>query len=133
MVDPGAGKLDKMRQTVVAASKQCGRSRLMEVAEPVSWRDFVLRESARATIYVAHPSGENFDPRAAGTDRSCVFAIGPEGGFTDSEIELASGHGAKLVSLGPRILRIETAALALAALCALGCGDLEPERRTPGE
>jgi 16S rRNA (uracil1498-N3)-methyltransferase len=45
-----------------------------------------------------------------------VGAIGPEGGFSDEEIELAIAAGAKLVSLGPRVLRIETAALVLAAL-----------------
>jgi 16S rRNA (uracil1498-N3)-methyltransferase len=47
-----------------------------------------------------------------------VAAVGPEGGFTDSELDLAVQAGAKLVSLGPRILRIETAAVALAAMMA---------------
>ena len=47
------------------------------------------------------------------------LAVGPEGGFTEEELELALRHGWRAVSLGPRILRIETAAAALAVLAAL--------------
>jgi 16S rRNA (uracil1498-N3)-methyltransferase len=47
------------------------------------------------------------------------FAVGPEGGLTDSEIAEADAAGWQQVSLGSRILRVETAAIALAAACAL--------------
>jgi 16S rRNA (uracil1498-N3)-methyltransferase len=115
VVTPGAGKLDKMRRTIVEASKQCGRSRLMELESPVSWREFVTREIATGG-WVAHPSGEAVETVAHREAGPLVAAIGPEGGFTDGELELAVQAGAKLVSLGPRILRIETAAVALAAV-----------------
>jgi 16S rRNA (uracil1498-N3)-methyltransferase len=46
---------------------------------------------------------------------SRVAAVGPEGGFSDGEIELARQHGWRQVALGPRVLRVETAAIVLAA------------------
>jgi 16S rRNA (uracil1498-N3)-methyltransferase len=48
------------------------------------------------------------------------LAVGPEGGFTDDELSMAHQHGWRTVSLGPRILRVETAAIALAAWACLG-------------
>lgn len=49
-----------------------------------------------------------------------TLAVGPEGGFTPAEIEQARAHGWQVVKLGASILRIETAALALAALALMG-------------
>lgn len=115
IVEPGAGKLEKMRQTVVAASKQCGRSRLMEIDAPTSWRDFVDREFSAGDAFIAHPSGEALVAATVPPQRPVLLAIGPEGGLTEAEVAFACEHGGKLVSLGPRILRIETAALVMAA------------------
>jgi 16S rRNA (uracil1498-N3)-methyltransferase len=116
IVTPGGGKLAKMRRTIVEASKQCGRSRLMKLDAPVPWRDFVVREFAAAGGWVAHPSGDAIETATRSEGGPLVAAVGPEGGFTAGELELAVQAGAKLVSLGPRILRIETAAVALAAV-----------------
>jgi 16S rRNA (uracil1498-N3)-methyltransferase len=116
VVVPGEGKLEKMRRTIIETSKQCGRNRLMTLETPVVWPEFVTTLLGPAAGRVADPAGEPFEP--VGTDSSVprVAAAGPEGGFTAAELELAVVAGARLVSLGPRILRIETAALALAAL-----------------
>lgn len=121
VVVPGSGKLDKMRNTVIAASKQCGRSHLMPVETPQPWGEFLERECNGATLLVAHASGEPVDRsiNQADPDRPIVLAVGPEGGFTDDEIERAVRRGAQPVSLGPLTLRTETAALALAARFAL--------------
>jgi 16S rRNA (uracil1498-N3)-methyltransferase len=116
VVIPGAGKLDKMRRTIVEASKQCGRSRLMELETPVHWANFVARELASSAGWVAHPTGVPVDTGRRPAAGPIVAAVGPEGGFTAGELELAVGAGAILVSLGARILRTETAGLALAAL-----------------
>jgi len=115
VVVPGEGKLEKMRRTIVEASKQCGRTRLMELAPPLAWPDFVARELSAASGWVGHPSAAQFEFPVELPPGPVVAAVGPEGGFTDAELELAKKGGAKLVSLGPRLLRIETAALALAA------------------
>jgi 16S rRNA (uracil1498-N3)-methyltransferase len=116
VVLPGEGKLDKMRRTIVEASKQCGRARLMELAAPVAWPKFVATLLGPSRGWIAHPEGEQIAARRTISSARFVAAVGPEGGFSQAELELAIGAGATMISLGPRILRIETAALALAAL-----------------
>ena len=119
VVEPGSGKLEKMQQTVIAACKQCGRNRLMEIAPLQSLDEFLSAAGELCARLIAHPSGmscphvldESMPPRAE--PQSVVLAIGPEGGFTRAEIELAKSRGWHVVDLGPRILRVETAALAL--------------------
>jgi len=120
VVNPGEGKLDKMRRTIVEASKQCRRTRLMEFSAPLAWSDFVsrelrTRELSAMSAWVAHPSGAPLEFNNEPQPGQTVIAVGPEGGFTDAELDLAVHAGARLISLGPRVLRIETAALALAA------------------
>ena len=125
IVDPGAGKLSKVQQTIVEASKQCGRSRLMELGDTADWKSFVATEFTGRTAYIAHPSGDIFDFSSCAPNGPVVLAIGPEGGFTDEEVAIGCAAGAKLLSLGPRILRIETAAVAITTLFAIGCGSAD--------
>jgi 16S rRNA (uracil1498-N3)-methyltransferase len=119
-VDPRDSKLDKLRQTVIAACKQSGRNHLLELSPVTALADFVRGEFPHRTAFIAHPSLDTSPlPVGAATlndQPSTVFAIGPEGGFTNEEVALAVATGAKPISLGPLVLRIETAAIALAAL-----------------
>jgi 16S rRNA (uracil1498-N3)-methyltransferase len=117
VVDPGSGKLDRLRRGVIEACKQCGRNRLMEIKSPIAWGD-LLSEGTEAIGLVAHPGGasfENWPENSEGT--SVTLAIGPEGGFSEAEIDAAVVLGWTLVSLGATILRIETAGLA--GICRL--------------
>jgi len=135
--EPGDSARTRLARTVVAASKQCGRNRLMEIAEAVEWMEFAAQ--CRADIrLVAHPASaatEYFDSGSASAllphDSGCcrtplplnlqsevVAAVGPEGGFTDAEVAAATQAQWIRFDLGPRILRVETAAICLAALCA---------------
>lgn len=126
VVKPGAGKLDKMRQTAVAAAKQCGSRYLLQIEEAMSWSEFVDAQHENPSVYVAHPGGDSL-PGAlpeADADFPVVLVIGPEGGFTDGETAEAVQRGARLVSLGANLLRIETAAVAFAAFWRL-CGGNE--------
>jgi len=109
--------LAKLRRAVVEASKQCGRNRLMEVSEPTALADY-LRETKASHRWLGQPGGERLSKRASlANDASDVaIAIGPEGGFAPDEVALAVEQGWQLVDLGPRILRVETAALALVAV-----------------
>jgi 16S rRNA (uracil1498-N3)-methyltransferase len=116
IVNPGAGKLARLRRTIIEASKQCGRSRLMELADPIPWDDFLAGRSSSESFVIADPSGEPFGPSRAASGVDMVLAVGPEGGFTTDELVRAGERGAGLVSLGSTILRIETAAIALALL-----------------
>jgi len=120
IVDPRDSKLDKLRQTVIAACKQSGRNHLMEVSPVTAWSDFCQREFPNHSSFIAHPHpGASTISVSLVVDHSrIVFAVGPEGGFTDDEVALAVKCGATPISLGPHILRIETAGLALAACAA---------------
>jgi 16S rRNA (uracil1498-N3)-methyltransferase len=113
IVNPGEGKTDKLRRYVIEASKQCGRNVLMQVDTAVAWSDLVARADLPESRLVADPAGQ---PIAKQQSEGCMIAVGPEGGFTDEEILLATQHAWRLVGIGKSILRIETAALAAAAL-----------------
>jgi 16S rRNA (uracil1498-N3)-methyltransferase len=113
VAQPSENALERLRRGVVEASKQCGRNRLMEIAEPQSWETFLAGNNHVAYRLVAHV-GATARP-AFGQSDGMVAAIGPEGGFTDDEVSAADSQGWQVVGLGPRVLRVETAALALAA------------------
>ncbi len=108
----------RLQRTVVEASKQCGRNRLMEVSSAMALSDFLEAAPIDALRLIAHPGGEASPPLPEGP---VFLAIGPEGGFTDLETENASALGWLSVDLGPRILRVETCALALVA--SMTCRD----------
>jgi 16S rRNA (uracil1498-N3)-methyltransferase len=110
---------DKLHRYVIEASKQCGRNRLMEISAPRAWVEW-LAAPADARRVIADPTGEPLggNSPAAASQRGAYAAVGPEGGLTAEELAAARGAGWEIVSLGPRILRIETAAIALAALFA---------------
>ncbi|MBX6314173.1 MAG: 16S rRNA (uracil(1498)-N(3))-methyltransferase [Isosphaeraceae bacterium] len=116
VVDPRAAKLERLRRLVIEASKQCGRSRLMEIGSPMPLADYLGLEAAPIRL-LAHPGGSLAPswPRGEPGGRAAL-AIGPEGGFTDAEVAAARAAGWQLVGLGPTILRIETAGLVGAAL-----------------
>ena len=114
VLHPGEAKLDKLNRHVIEASKQCGRNVLMHVDYVAEWEKYCARERQGEIRIAAHPGGMQAVASVASTASAIRLAVGPEGGFTDTEIALAKGHGWHIVDLGPRILRIETAALALA-------------------
>ena len=110
---PVENALERLRRGVIEASKQCGRNRLMEIGEPKTWQQFLLESRAVACRLLAHPGRK---PQVwPAPSHSAALAIGPEGGFTEEEVALAIAQGWQPVDLGPRILRVETAAVALAA------------------
>jgi 16S rRNA (uracil1498-N3)-methyltransferase len=105
--------LARLRRQVIEASKQCGRNRLMEIAQPQTLAQLLAEPPATPRRLLAHPTGNA--PKSSPPGPALV-AVGPEGGFTDAEVASATSSGWEIASLGPRILRIETAALALATL-----------------
>jgi 16S rRNA (uracil1498-N3)-methyltransferase len=112
VVHPRETKLEKLQRYVIEASKQCGRNVLLAVEPLADWSEYCQRRGLPEIRVLAHPGGRS-GSRLKGP--AMALAVGPEGGFTKEETELAGAHGWQLVDLGPRILRIETAALVLAA------------------
>lgn len=110
--------LDRLRRAVIEASKQCGRNRLLDISEPLDWPNYVAAAPSETCRLIAHPSGAHSPQRLMCGQTSFYFAVGPEGGFTDDEVAISVQAGWHPVVLGPRILRVETAAICLASLVA---------------
>ncbi len=113
VVQPREAKLEKLQRYVIEASKQCGRNVLMGIGPLTDWTAFLRREDLPGRKALAHPGGA---ANGWGGGVDVAAAVGPEGGFTDEEVDAGRAAGWELVGLGPRILRVETAALALAVM-----------------
>lgn len=119
-------RLAHWQAVVVSASEQCGRNRLAGVAP--------LQEFGR---WIGQPAGDAvrilLSPRAdaslaawthASAPRDVSILVGPEGGFSTEEEDAAIAAGALPLSMGPRVLRTETAGLAALAVLAAGWGGI---------
>jgi 16S rRNA (uracil1498-N3)-methyltransferase len=119
VAQPVEQALVRLRRSVVEASKQCGRNRLLQIDQPQDWPAFVADTVGTSCRVLAHPGGDkgvgSLFYAETKTPDPFVLAVGPEGGFVDEEVALAVAAGWDAVDLGPRILRVETAALLLAA------------------
>lgn len=120
VAQPVDAALARLRRGVIEASKQCGRNRLMEIAPPQSAAEYfaIPDTSFSGPRLIAEPGGEALGTLPAST-RQLTCAIGPEGGFTPAEVKAALDNQWRPVTLGTSILRIETAAIAIAAWSAL--------------
>lgn len=121
VVEPRETKLERLRATIIAAAKQCGRTRLMELAPVQSWRQVVDQLIPGMATVIAHPDGDDVATVWGNPsfEAGCLAIVGPEGGFTEGEVHAARSAGAIPVSLGPTILRTETAGIAIASAWAL--------------
>jgi 16S rRNA (uracil1498-N3)-methyltransferase len=113
-------KLERLESIAIEAAEQCGRTRLPDIAEPLPLNHLLDHRDAARTLYFADEAGGEWAADAF-TAGPCMILIGPEGGFTDGErAAIRAAPNSVAVSLGPRILRAETAALAaLAAYMAI--------------
>ena len=111
-------KVEHWRGVVVGAAEQSGRTCVPPVALPQPFEAFVAAPRQGARIILAPHSDVRMDTLRSADALTAL--VGPEGGFTGTELELAGRHGWQRLGLGPRILRTETAPVALlAALMAL--------------
>ena len=115
--------LERMRAHIVEAAEQCGRTALATIAEPVKLEAWLKSLDPTRALYFADESGgevaaSTFQPGAA------TIVTGPEGGFTPEEAAaIRALPNARAISLGPRILRAETAALAAVTTYMASVGD----------
>jgi 16S rRNA (uracil1498-N3)-methyltransferase len=128
VAQPTDSTLERLERGGVEAAKQCGRNRLLRLAKPQAWNTWLTSgmgtivgdlRSPECRRYVAHPNGIPLMSPDLATPLPTRIAVGPEGGFTDDEVAAAIAAGWQSVDLGPRILRVETAAVALAAAISL--------------
>jgi 16S rRNA (uracil1498-N3)-methyltransferase len=113
-------QLQKTDRWVIEACKQCGRNILMEVSAALTWPEFLAGSPSQSVRMIAAPSGKPLGSLGAISHQNgVVIAVGSEGGFTPEELNAAAILGWQSISLGPRTLRVETAALTMVAIVTL--------------
>jgi len=124
VAQPTADVLERLRRQVIEAAKQCGRNRLMAIHPPSSIEEFCQATPATDVRFIAHPDQSMHMQRqlaARGSpskQATIVVAIGPEGGWDEAEVDSAIKSGWSAVSLGQRIVRVETAVCVAATIAA---------------
>ncbi len=123
-------KLARWRRVAEAAARQCGRRVLLDIHAPQLFRDFCVAHRAVPTKIVSWEEERHRgirdvleQPTPAGP---AGVLVGPEGGLTEPEVAHARSNGFVAVSLGPRILRTETAAMTLVSLIRYAQGEFDP-------
>jgi len=129
VAQPTENAMDRLRRMVIESCKQCGRNQLMSIQPSITLQDLAspnrtATPQACSLRCFAHPYGKAislltaFQGQPPKSSTSACVLVGPEGGLTDSEVQHLVGAGWQQVHLGARILRIETAAIAVAATWA---------------
>jgi 16S rRNA (uracil1498-N3)-methyltransferase len=118
---PSPRALERLNKSVIAASKQCERNRLMKI-EPETKFSKLVADAKFASFQklIATTHGESVPIAEVTAAQDYLMVIGPEGGFSANENEQAADNGFTAVRLGPSILRTETAAVVAASLLGLG-------------
>jgi 16S rRNA (uracil1498-N3)-methyltransferase len=121
-------KISRWKKIVQESSKQCGRSQIPVVAENIETLENFCRKNGDQDLKLVFWEMEETmnlkDIKLNSEPRSVVALIGPEGGFSQTEIEMVREYGFQTISLGPRILRAETAPVVALALMQSLWGDL---------
>ncbi len=133
--DKAAAKQARWQKIADAAAKQCGRTKLPQITQPMSMSAAIAALPADCRIIMpweeADGDGVGVTMAAAMREpapKAAALIIGPEGGLTAEEAALAEAAGARLVTLGKRILRTETAAIVGVTIVMYAWGDLGSER-----
>lgn len=117
-------KQSQWQATAIAACEQCGRSVLPQVDPVTDLEDFLVPDPAWPCIMLHPGAPASLGSADLGTFTGIRLLIGPEGGLSPEEAALALEHGCTAASLGPRILRTETAGLVAIAILQSRFGDL---------
>jgi 16S rRNA (uracil1498-N3)-methyltransferase len=123
---PDEARLRRWSAILQEATEQCGRGTLTALRPTLKFEDAVAQATGEGAVLLAYEGERRQSVGEALRDAGNTIAIfvGPEGGYTPEEAQSASATGAKLIALGPRVLRTETASPVLAALVLYERGDL---------
>ncbi len=115
-------KQDHWLQVAISACEQCQRNQLPIITPPAGLTDWISSSKADKKLVLHHRTDERL---SSGDDvSSCCLLIGPEGGLSDSEINLALDNGFQALALGPRVLRTETAPVSALSILQFLWGDV---------
>jgi 16S rRNA (uracil1498-N3)-methyltransferase len=121
-IKDGSKRLERWRRITLEATKQSGRATLMDVRTPISFEAVLTLSDAGNAALFSERNGVSLSSFAPGDKMTAI--VGPEGGWDDSEINAAVSAGIPIITLGGRILRAETAAIAVSAILQNRFGDL---------
>ncbi|MCW5211545.1 16S rRNA (uracil(1498)-N(3))-methyltransferase [Desulfobulbus sp. TB] len=117
-------QLERWQRIMLEACKQCRRPIPMQIFPPTPLQELSFPEKAYKIMPWENEAGTSFSALRLNNGQPVLVLIGPEGGFHSSEVAYAEEVGFRTISLGPRILRAETAALAAVVLAQQGMGNL---------
>ncbi|HEX4650309.1 MAG TPA: RsmE family RNA methyltransferase [Granulicella sp.] len=132
LAQTAAKRVERWRRIALEASKQSRRTDIPEIADPVALKLALERETAAHRILLSETEQQTtltsalitpIQPQQDAASITHALAIGPEGGWTPDEMALFTTHHWQHVTLGPRILRAETAAIAAIAIAATHLGN----------
>jgi 16S rRNA (uracil1498-N3)-methyltransferase len=119
------GKIERWKKIIVSATQQCGRGELMKISDPVEWSEIfkVINPGPQNKCLFAY-EGESTLPikeamsgiRKSNDPENLWLIVGSEGGFSDKEVTEMKQLGLDPVTLGPQVLRVETACMTLVSV-----------------
>ncbi len=115
-------KVEHWQSIAASACEQCGRNVVPKINSPMSLDQWLEERNEEIKITLHHRA--NADLRTIKAPTNAALLIGPEGGLTEREIKESESSGFKSITLGPRVLRTETASLAVLSLMQYQWGDL---------
>jgi 16S rRNA (uracil1498-N3)-methyltransferase len=118
-------RLERWQRISLEALKQCRRRHLVTISNPLPFPDLCRELAGMPALLLAEHGGGSL-PALSDTSRGLTLLVGPEGGWSERELNFAGAAGITLVHLGPRILRTETAAITGISLVQYLYGDLSP-------
>ncbi|MDO3387580.1 16S rRNA (uracil(1498)-N(3))-methyltransferase [Gilvimarinus sp. SDUM040013] len=118
-----AKKWQHWRQIIISACEQCQRNRPPQLAPLTPLQDYLASATGDYKFVLHHRDSQSL-PQGA-QPASAALLIGPEGGLSDAEIATAQANGFSALTLGPRVLRTETAPLAAISILQYVWGDLQ--------
>jgi 16S rRNA (uracil1498-N3)-methyltransferase len=122
-------KVERWRRIVLEACKQSGRSRMTEIESPISFPEFSKIDIPDRRFMITPTGTPTLVPLSTSP---CIALIGPEGGWSNEEVEWATAKGFQKLGLGPRTLRTETAAVTVASVLQWELGDLKDRTQEEG-
>ncbi|MEG1499640.1 MAG: RsmE family RNA methyltransferase [Clostridia bacterium] len=119
-------RVDRLKKIAIESAKQCGRSEVLKIENPIEINDLKSKLKDYDCVILANET-ERQESLDFGLQKfnNIAIIVGSEGGFSKEEIEMMTGAGAKSITLGKRILRCETAAIALPAIIMFLLGELK--------
>ena len=116
-------KLQHWQKVAISACEQCGRNDVPTIHTPMHAVEWAQYNQAQEKLILHTRDQAALNERTGTPPESVALLIGPEGGFTDEEVQQVINTGFKGLTLGPRILRTETASLAALSVLQFAWGD----------